>query len=307
MTDLDHSRLEHGHCYRALQARDPRFDGLFYVGVATTGIYCRPICTARTPGRSRCTFYRSAPEAERAGFRACFVCRPELAPGCAPVDSVPRLVREASAAINDGALNGGSVAALASRFGVSDRHLRRAFNRELGVSPVQLAQSRRLALAKQLLQDSGSSLAEIAFASGFGSVRRFNAAFLERFGRAPSSLRRRAEGRGLNLRLDYRPPMAWARLLGFLAARAIPGVKRVEGETYSRVLRLGERVGLVHVAQERRSLRVQVAPSLLGDLMPLVSRLRRLFDLDARPQRIAAHLSSSQIIVGVAASASVHR
>src|SRR5687767_7138217 len=170
-------------CYAALTARDARFDGLFFVAVATTGIYCRPVCSARTPRRDRCSFYRSPAEAERAGYRACFRCRPELAPGHAPVDALPRLVADAAALIDDGFLNEHGVDALAHALGVSARHLRRATEEQLGVSPVELAQSRRLALAKQLLQDTSLGLAELAHASGFSSVRRFNALFLARFGR----------------------------------------------------------------------------------------------------------------------------
>nr|MDQ3371033.1 helix-turn-helix domain-containing protein [Myxococcota bacterium] len=168
--------------YDALVTRDPRFDGVFFVGVSTTGIYCRPICPARTPGRPRCTFYDTSVQAERAGFRACFRCRPELAPGNADVDAVDQLVVAATARISEGALNERSVGELAAELGVSERHLRRATEARLGVSPVELAQSRRVALAKQLLQDTALSLTEIAFAAGFGSVRRFNAVFAATMG-----------------------------------------------------------------------------------------------------------------------------
>jgi len=214
--------LDRDACYAALTARDARFDGLFFVGVATTGIYCRPVCSARTPRRDRCTFYRSSAEAERAGHRACLRCRPELAPGAAPQDAVPRLVAGATALIDHGFLNEHGVDALARTLGVSARHLRRATEDMLGVSPIELAQSRRLALAKQLLHDSTLPITELAHASGFRSVRRFNALFQARFGRPPSELRRAANTRGptLALRLDLRPPFDWPRLLSFLATRA---------------------------------------------------------------------------------------
>ncbi|HYG69291.1 MAG TPA: Ada metal-binding domain-containing protein, partial [Anaeromyxobacteraceae bacterium] len=207
-------RLDPDVCYRALVARDRRFDGRFLVAVATTGVYCRPVCTARTPGRARCTFFATAAEAERAGFRACLVCRPELAPGEAPLDKVPRLVARALARIEAGALDEGSLDALAASLGVTGRHLRRAVEAELGVPPVAIAQTHRLARAKRLLHDSALPLAEVALASGFRSVRRFNAAFRERFGRAPSALRRNgaaaaAAGAGLRIRLDFRPPYGW--------------------------------------------------------------------------------------------------
>ncbi|MEJ7604324.1 MAG: Ada metal-binding domain-containing protein, partial [Kofleriaceae bacterium] len=162
-----------------------RFDGVFFVGVSTTGIYCRPVCPARTPRRTRCSFYESPARAEAAGFRACFRCRPELAPGHAEVDAVDRLVATAAARIGEGALNDGSVEDLAAELGVTARHLRRAVEAKLGVTPVALAQTRRLALATQLLPDTARSRTEIAFAAGYGSVRRFNAVFADIMGSAP--------------------------------------------------------------------------------------------------------------------------
>ena len=284
-------------CYRALCAHDERFDGVFFVGVKTTGIYCRPVCRARIPGRDRCVFYHRAAEAERDGFRACFRCRPELSPGNGPVDSVPRLVEAAVARIEAGALNEGSLDALAAELGVSVRHLRRAMVAEVGVSPVELAQSRRLALAKQLLHETGLPLAEIAFASGFSSVRRFNALFQARFRGPPSGFRRTvgpvSAGDTLSLRLDHRPPLDWPALVGFLGARAIPGVESVEDGVYRRSVRLGDRTGWIAVRRDpaRPALRAEVSLSLAGALMPLVGRLRALFDLDAHPAAIDAHLA----------------
>ena len=274
-------------CYRALTARDARFDGVFFVGVETTGIYCRPVCTARTPRRERCAFFASAAAAERAGFRACLRCRPELAPGRAPVDSVPRLVAAATARIEEGYLNERSVEDLATELGVAARHLRRAVHAVLGVSPAELARTRRLALAKQLLHDTDLGLTEVALAAGFGSVRRFNAAFLETFGEPPSRIRRARAGRaapGLELRLGYRPPFDWARLLGFLRARAVPGVEEVGEDEY-------RRPGIVVRDDAAAScLRVELAPALAGRAMAVTAKLRALFDLDARPDEIAAVL-----------------
>lgn len=287
-------------CYRALAARDPRFDGLFFVGVATTGIYCRPVCTARTPGRARCTFYRSAAEAERAGFRACFRCRPELAPGRAPVDAVPRLAERAVRLIDEGFLDEHGVEDLAAALGVSARHLRRALADGLGLSPVELAQSRRIALARQLLRDTSLSLAEVAFASGFTSIRRFNGAFAERVGRAPSAVRRtrRADGGALTLRLDFRPPFEWGALLAFLRDRAIPGVEQVGDGAWRRVVAFGERVGHVEVRLDGRrpALRATVSPALAGALPRLVTRLRVMFDLDAHPDRVSEVLSADPLL-----------
>lgn len=282
-------------CYQALVARDARFDGLFFVGVRTTGIYCRPVCPARTPGPTRCEFFRRGAEAERAGYRACFRCRPEIAPGSAAVDAVSALARRALARIEEGALNEASLDDLAAELGTSARHLRRALDSEIGVSPVELAQSRRLAIAKALLVDSDSSMAEIAFASGFSSLRRFNSAFRARYGRTPSSIRRQgtsAASGGLSLMLSYRPPFAWETLLGFLRGRATAGVEVVGASSYARTVLIGTHRGFLEVTNAPKSsaLRVRVSDGLAGALIPLVSRLRRQFDLDAEPETIDAHL-----------------
>lgn len=290
--------LDPDSCYRALRAKDRRFDGAFFVAVASTGIYCRPVCPARPVRREGCRFYRLGAEAERDGYRACLRCRPELAPGNAPLDGPSRLVARAVAAIEAHADEEPlEVEALARRLGASSRHLRRAMQAELGLSPIQLDQSRRLAIAKQLLHDSALSLAEIAFASGFGSVRRFNAAFAARCGMPPSRVRgakEHARTDTFTLRLDYRPPLRFDALLRFLALRAIPGVERVEDGVYRRVVSLGDARGWLSVApvEGQPRLAVSLSSSLAKAVRPLVSRLRRLFDLDAEPQRIAEQLSA---------------
>ncbi len=284
-------------CYRAVCARDGRFDGLFFVAVMTTGIYCRPVCRARTPGRDRCRFFRTRAEAEREGFRACFRCRPELAPGQGAVDALPPIVERAVARIEAGELNDRSVDDLARSLEVSGRHLRRAVTAALGVGPVALAQSRRLALAKQLLQDTSLPIAELALASGFASVRRFNVLFQARFARPPTAVRREhgtgEPGGSIVLRLDHRAPFDWDSLLGFLAPRVIPGVEEVDGGVYRRTVRVGALGGWVSVRPDpaRPALRAEVSLSLSGALMPVVARLRALFDLDARPEAIDAHLA----------------
>ncbi len=297
-------------CYRALSARDRRFDGRFFVAVKTTGIYCRSICPARTPGESRCEFYASAAEAERAGFRACFRCRPELAPGLAPVDSVPRLVRLASSRIEAGYLNAHSIEDLAASLDVSARHLRRALEEQLGVSPVELAQTRRLALAKQLLHDTALPLGEVAHHAGFSSLRRFNALTRSRWGRSPSTVRRSPLDGGtvgggtdaVTLRLDCRPPFDWEALCDFLAARAIPGVEQLVTEDgvreYRRSARIGSSTGWIALGQGRppHVLRARVSLSLAPKLMEVVMRLRALFDLDARPEVIHGHLRGDAVL-----------
>jgi AraC family transcriptional regulator of adaptative response / DNA-3-methyladenine glycosylase II len=289
-------------CYRAVVARDARFDGLFFVGVTTTGVYCRPLCPARTPGRDRCRFFRRAAEAEEAGFRSCFRCRPELAPGAAPVDALSRVVAAALRLIEEGALaDGRTIGELAASLGVSDRHLRRAMQAELGVSPLALAESRRLALARQLIVDSALPMTEVAFASGYRSVRRFNAAVRGRYGRAPGAMRRaRPDARPRNetmsetvtVTLQYRPPYDWSAMLGYLGTHAIAGVELVRDGAYLRTVAVGAHRGWVAIAAdpERPALRATISTSLLGGLPSVVARLRRLFDLDARPAAIAAHL-----------------
>jgi len=294
--------LDPATCYPALRARDARFDGTFFVGVSSTGIYCRPVCPARVPARDRCTFYASAAQAEQAGFRACLRCRPELAPGHGSVDARSRLARLATVRIEAGFLDARSVEELAAALGVTPRHLHRALVAELGLSPLDLAQSRRLALAKRLLHDTRLPVLDVAHAAGFGSLRRFNDLFRRRFGRTPSSLR---DGRApaapddpLRLRLDYRPPLHAAGLLRFLKGRAIPGVEAVGEDGYRRSVSIDGHVGWVIVVPGTRgpSLEARIAPSLAPRLLDVTARLRALFDLDARPDLVAEHLGADPLL-----------
>jgi AraC family transcriptional regulator, regulatory protein of adaptative response / DNA-3-methyladenine glycosylase II len=297
--------LDPTSCYRALAARDARFDGVFFVGVMTTKIYCRPVCRARLPKADRCRFYPSAAAAEGAGFRPCLRCRPEKAPGRSIVDATGRLAGNAAARIAAGALNSGSMEDLATALHTSSRQLRRAVKREYGATPIELAQTHRLLLAKRLLTDSELSMSEVAFASGFSSVRRFNALFRSRYRLSPTDLRRGRrvqEGQVLEafrLALDYRPPFDWDALLGFLAGRAIPGVEVVRERRYARTVAIDEQRGWIAVgpaASGRPTLWVEVSISLAPVLMPLLARVRDLFDLDAEPETIAAHLTSDPIL-----------
>ncbi|HEY4309801.1 MAG TPA: AlkA N-terminal domain-containing protein [Pirellulales bacterium] len=289
--------LDHDSCYRALLARDPRFDGLFFVGVKTTKIYCRPVCTARTPYRVNCTFYPSAAAAESARFRPCLRCRPELAPGQAPMDAPQQTAWRAAARIQAGALTGGSLELLADELGVSSRQLRRVTKQFLGASPVELAQTQRLLLAKQLLTETRLPVIDVALASGFSSVRRFNALVRSSYGMTPRNMRRKngndVTGEPLTLTLAYRPPLAWREMLDFLALRAIPGVEQVIDDSYLRTVSIGRDRGWVRVRprHDRATLIVDVAPSLLRSLPEIIVRLRGLFDLNARPDVIAALLA----------------
>ncbi len=290
--------LEAGICYKALSTGDARFDGVFFVGVSSTGIYCRPICPAKAPRRENCTFFPSAAAAERAGYRPCLRCRPELAPGNSQVDASSRLAAAAASRIEDGALTEGSVEDLASELGITDRHLRRVIETEYGVSPIELAQTQRLLLAKRLLTDTRLPITEVALASGFSSLRRFNALFKERYRLNPKDLRKRRPAETaqecLTCELAYRPPFEWDLMLGFLARRATCGVEAVSGGRYARTVEIGEHRGWVSIerARNKNALRVQVSAGLAPVLVLVLSRVKSLFDLAARPELIANHLGS---------------
>ncbi len=294
--------LDADHCYRALRTHDARFDGRFFVGVGTTGIYCRPVCTARTPLRGHCRFFPSAAAAEAEGFRPCLRCRPELAPGYAVVDANGRLAQAAASLIEDGRLAEASLAALAGALSVTDRHLRRVFHEEFGVAPVAYAQTQRLLLAKRLLTDTSLPVTEVALASGFASLRRFNHLFRTRYRLTPSGLRRSAAARlpaeRLVFDLAYRPPYDWAGMAAFLGRRAIAGVEAVDATGYHRTIRVEQggrsASGWIQVAPSPRAnaLRVTASAGLAGALPTVLARVKRLFDLACRPDEIAACLGT---------------
>jgi AraC family transcriptional regulator of adaptative response / DNA-3-methyladenine glycosylase II len=296
--------LDHDACYRALCLRDARFDGRFFVGVKTTGVYCRPICPAPTPRSENVTFYLTAASAQEAGFRPCLRCRPETAPDLGAWRGTSNTVSRALSLIELGALDEARVDGLAGRLGVGERQLRRLFRQHLGASPIAVAQTRRVLLAKQLIHETHLPMAEIAFASGFGSVRRFNEAFQALFGRSPGALRR-AKGpevsagpQGeIDLLLRYQPPYDWASILEFLRRRAIPGVEIVTADSYARSVDLGGVAGTVKVRRgEGKALRATVRFPKLSALPAIIARLRRLFDLSADPLAIAAHLAKDPVL-----------
>jgi AraC family transcriptional regulator of adaptative response / DNA-3-methyladenine glycosylase II len=297
LTGMDQERRR---LYKALAARDRRFDGVFFVGVTSTGIYCRPICPVRTPKAANCRFFSTAQETEQAGFRPCLRCRPELAPGSAPVDDAQRIAQLIVQRLEDG-LPGdrAGLEAIADQFELSSRQIRRIVQKELGVPPIQLLLTRRLLLAKQLLTDTSLPVTEIAFASGFSSVRRFNDAFGSRYRLSPTRLRHAAsvdlaaaDSTTSTLTLSYRPPYDWAGVLGFLAARALEGVEWITPDAYARTVRLGSANGWIRVthAPARHALQVEFTHTLTPALPSLLRRVRSLFDLDARPDLIARHL-----------------
>lgn len=306
--------------YKALQARDARFDGLFFVGVKTTGVYCRPVCGARTPRADSCVFLDTAAAAEHAGFRPCLRCRPELAPA-AHGNGAPSLEHALLAAVRARTAQGDSTADLAGVTGYSSRQLHRLLVRAFGVTPIEIAQTERLLFAKKLLQETRLPMLDVAFGAGFRSLRRFNALFRDRYRLAPTALRRegvtvrRALGpRGgfalpadtLTLRLAYRPPLAWREMLAYFAGRGAPGVEWVDtaGETYGRTVAVGGRAGWVLVRKSPVSkrtgeaLEVHAPPSLTDVLWPLLTRLRAVFDLDANPAHIDTHLGADPFLAG---------
>ncbi|HEX7641794.1 MAG TPA: AlkA N-terminal domain-containing protein [Burkholderiaceae bacterium] len=302
MDTLHHSDIDlpdREICYRALLARDTRFDGVFFTGVKTTGIYCRPVCRVKTPRASSCTFFANAASAEAAGYRPCLRCRPELAP-YALQQNLAYAVWQRIAA---GALNNGDLESLSQEVGLSSRQLRRVLQEHFGVSPVELAQTQRLLFAKKLLQETRLPMTELAYAAGFRSLRRFNALFAERYGMAPSAVRREANAEAgaddaLVLRLAYRPPYNWEAVLGYLAGRAIPGVESVRDGAYRRTVRVDNAAGWIQVRrlEGREQLELEVAPHLAPYLMTLLARVRTQFDLDANPEVIEAHLGQDAML-----------
>ena len=281
--------------YRAVETRDARFDGRFFTGVVTTGIYCRPVCPSRTPRASSCVFFRSAAAAAAAGFRACLRCRPEVAPRVAAWTGTAAVVSRALRLLDDGAFDRAGVDALAGKLGIGARHLRRLFLDHLGAPPVAVAQARRALFAKALLQETRLPVGDVALAAGFGSLRRFNAVMRRALGRAPGEVRRGrapADGPDVTLRLPYTPPYDWDAMAAFLGARAIPGVEEVFEGGWRR-LTAG---GTVEVRPGKGALMATIRCSRLAMLPGAVVRLRRLFDLDADARAIGRHLSRDPLL-----------
>jgi AraC family transcriptional regulator of adaptative response / DNA-3-methyladenine glycosylase II len=298
-------------CYRALQSRDSRFDGLIFVGVTSTGVYCRPVCPARTPKFENCHFFSSAAAAQEAGFRPCLRCRPETAPDLASWRGTSNTISRALALINEGALDGdrATMEALADRLGLGERQLRRLFLQHLGASPISVAQTRRVLFAKQLIHETQMPMTDIALASGFSSVRRFNEVFRDLFHRPPTALRRKTSAipagteAKVTLRLRYRPPYDWDSMLSYLQARAIPGVEVIENGSYWRTVEMDGTVGSIEVTSlpERQSLSVTIRFPNVKSLPAIVARVRRVFDLGADIETIDAHLSRDPLLASLVA------
>lgn len=284
-------------CEQARLSRDARFDGLFFTAVKSTGIYCRPVCPAPAPKPSNITYYRNAAAAESAGFRPCLRCRPELSPSDGAWRRGDEVVARALKLIDQGMLAEQPLSALAERVDIGERQLRRLFVDRLGVAPIGVHGTRRLLFAKQLLTETTLPITEVALAAGFGSVRRFNATFLDAYRMAPRDLRRlptAAQEGVLALRLGYRPPYDFAAMLDFLRGRALPGVEWVDEQSYARVVGPATSPGWLRVrawpnGEHALKLELRGVPST--ELLQIVNRLRRMFDLDADPHAIASALS----------------
>jgi len=285
---------------RAFLGKDARFDGRFVAAVTSTGVYCRASCPAKKPAAENVVFLDTPAEAEAAGFRACRKCRPDATPGAPAWNRTPATVSRALRLIEDGVLDHASIDALCERLGIGARQLRRLFNKHLGTSPVQVARIRRADFARRLIETTSLSMAHIAQAAGFGSVRRFNAVINEVFGCPPTALRgnpNRVAGK-LELQIPVEGPFPWARMLQFLEPWTAPGVEQVVGDRYCRTASFGKVAGELCVTYEphESALRVQVSSSFGAHLLDVVSGVRRLFDVDAQTNVIAAHLGADPML-----------
>lgn len=291
-------------CDQARRSRDARFDGLFFTAVTSTRIYCRPVCPAPAPKPANIRYFADAASAEAAGFRPCLRCRPELAPGSANWRRADDHVARALRAINEGVLQEGGVNAVSARLGIGTRQLRRLFEQSFGASPIAVANTQRLLFAKQLLSETALSMLDVALASGFGSLRRFNAAFQEAYRMPPSRLRAGAAAAERNdrlqLKLVYRPPFDFAGSLAFLAGRTIPGIEQIEGARYRRLWAKADGPAWFEVEQlpGEHALRVTADNVSALELHDCVRRIRRMFDLDADPASVAAVLVDDSLFSG---------
>lgn len=296
--------LDRRACDRARRSRDARFDGRFFIGVTSTGIYCRPICPARAPNDENIRYFPSAAAAEAAGLRPCLRCRPEASPGTPAWLGTSAVVSRGLRLIGEGVLDDGSVESLADRLGVTGRHLRRLFLQHLGATPLDVALTRRVHFAKKLLDETTLSMSHVATAAGFGSVRRFNGQMQRIYSRTPTQLRRLGRRRipldpeRYQFRIAYRPPYDWAAMLAFLRARATPGVEAVDGDRYRRTVALGDAAGVIEVTNGGTddALVLDVRFPDPRALLAIVERVRRLFDVGADPAVIAEHLGTDPLL-----------
>jgi AraC family transcriptional regulator of adaptative response / DNA-3-methyladenine glycosylase II len=309
MTNME---LDPTICYQAVLSRDPRFDGRFFGGVVTTGVYCRPVCRVHPPRPENIRWFACAAAAEAAGFRPCRRCRPEAAPGTSAWLGSSAVVSRALRLISEGVVDETGLEELSARLGIGSRHLRWLFAEHLGVSPLAIVRARRVHFAARLIQETELPITDIAFAAGFGSVRQFNHALLSAFGQSPTQIRNRRglktelkqmkdarNGGGLALRLPYRPPLDWAAMSAFFKQRATPGVEAVDGDCYRRTIQINSVAGVIElrrVANEAYLLMHVWLPSY-ECVMQVAERARRIFDLGADPLQIAEHLRRCPALV----------
>ncbi len=302
---MSHMELKRDVCMRARKARDPKYDGRFFVAVKTTGIFCRPICPAPLAQEQNVEYYPSAAAASEDGYRPCLRCRPEAAPGSSEWDEAADIVRRALVHIRDGFLNDGSVVELSGKLGVSERQLRRHFHKYLGASPVTVANMHRVFFVKKLMAEESLTITDIAMASGFGTIRQCNAVFRKIYGCSPGDLRKSRRGkknkekgfRGV-LKLSYRPPYDWEHLLGFLEARAVKGVEKVEDGVYYRTIRVNNCHGWIAVRNEgeKNQISLEIALESVEHLMSAVNKVRVLFNLDTDPQIINSFFIKDKLL-----------
>ncbi len=293
--------LDAKQCRKARLARDARYDGLFFVAVKTTGIFCRPVCPAVAPKEKNVTYYREASQASLAGFRPCYRCRPDSAPHSCAWNGTQTTLQRAMRLIDQGALQGGTLPALAERLGIGDRYLRKLFEQALGLSPKAYALFRQLMFAKQLLHESHLPMSAIAGAAGFNSVRRFNDAFSKHLQAKPSDIRRgkKTSGQSIRLNLNYRPPFNWPVMLAYWQQRTIAGVEWSDDTVYGRTFRHTHPVSgqvcegsfELRAVQNRNTLELKINLSDASQLMPVVAHIRSMLDLDADVETIETHLS----------------
>ena len=296
---LRNSNTSENHIFeQARLSRDARFDGRFFVGVKTTGIYCRPVCPANAPKSENVSFYLTAAAAGEAGFRPCLRCRPECAPGTPAWHGTSTTVKRGLRLIADGALDDGDIELLSDRLGVTSRHLRRLFNQHLGASPLAVAHTQRLHFAKRLIDQTTLAMSEIAVAAGFGSTRRFNDAFKNTYGRTPRELRQRRAAvepsAGLTVQLPYRPPFDFKQVLQFFAARAIPGVEVVHDGRYLRSVNIDGVNSVIDLYDSGEHVLLTVHGAGTRSLLPIIQRVRGIFDLDASPDDVSRVLSKDK-------------
>ncbi|KAA3646103.1 MAG: DNA-3-methyladenine glycosylase 2 family protein [Chloroflexi bacterium] len=295
-------------CYTAMESRDERFDGRFYISVKTTGIYCRPVCPVPCPQPHNVEYYPTAASASAAGYRPCLRCRPESAPGTSEWDAASFILGQALRLINEGYLDEANIDDLAASLNTGTRQLRRIFQTHLGASPKAVAQTRRLHFAKKLIDETALPMTEIAFSTGFSSVRRFNDVIRATYSRSPTQIRKLTKSMRnnhkddlLHMRLNFRSPYDWPALIRFLQARAIPGVEHITPESYQRSVYMGKETGLLTITPqiEGRYLQLSVTPNLSPHLMTIVERLRRMFDLAANTNSIALHFKKHEVLAPI--------